>query len=492
MYTSSRKHPKTKYLEKRKFISILQQLLQNSSIQAVSKIGTSPNPFLKIIWMLILVGGLMVSFYQAFRFLNVFLQYPILVTLQIDQKQFLDFPAVTVCNLNRIKKKYLQCLNSNISVGLCDVHGFLPKDNAKPNLVMSERTGLHSCTSEFRGSSDAEKDNTIQFLKIYSALNSKERKKAGYKSEEFIKLCSFNGKSCSAEDFTEFHNLRYGNCFTFNKFYQNKSKPLTISQSGDQSGLVLVLDLLYLYYLNISSTIGARIIIHDPKAGPSPEETGINIAAGYETSLALTQTVITRLPAPYRDHCSEYKNENIWPYHESLNKCVRNCIQDNSFEVCGCADPTLPSMTSQNLCNLTDKSEMCCLDDIFLLLLEGNRTCDCPLPCSTIRYGEKVSVARWPSASSFFTGEAKNTYYPTNFRYFRRSQAKLKIFYSSLTQKNYVQRPMFHESEIYSHLGGDLGIWLGMSLMVTFEIFETVCLLVKLLINFLLRCSSNE
>ncbi|GFY37031.1 hypothetical protein TNIN_182641 [Trichonephila inaurata madagascariensis] len=438
------------------------------------------------------MGGLMVSFYQAFRFINVYLQYPIVVTLQMDQKQFLDFPAVTVCNLNRIKEKYLRCIHSNVSLDLCYVQGFLPVDNTKPNLIMSERTGLHSCTSEFRGNSDAEKDFTIQFLKTYLALNSKNRKKVGYGSKEFITLCSFNGKLCSAKDFTEFQNLRYGNCFTFNQLYQNESKPLTISQTGDQSGLVLVLDLLDLYYLNISSTIGARIIIHDPKEEPSPEETGINIAPGYETSVALTQTAVTRLPAPYRDHCGEYKNENIWPYHKSLNRCVRNCIQYNSFEVCGCADPTLPSMTSQKLCNLTDKSEMCCLDDILLLLLEENRTCDCPLPCSSISYGEKVSVARWPSASSFFTGEAEYTYYPFQFRKSRKSQAKLKIFYSSLTQKNYVQRPMFHESEIYSHLGGELGIWLGMSLMVTFEIFEIVCMLVKILINFLLRCSSNE
>ncbi|GFS43692.1 amiloride-sensitive sodium channel subunit beta [Nephila pilipes] len=486
---SSRKHNKVKVPEKRIFNSIFKQLLRKSSVQAVSQIGHSPNPFRKVVWIFILMGGLTISCYQGFRFLKVYLQYPIVVTLQLGQKQLLEFPAVTVCNLNRMKSKYFECLNSSIPLVKCYRPGIVI-DQRKPNLIMSERSGLHSCSSEFSGNSSAEKDYTVEFLKTYLAVSGERRKEAGYKSEEFIKSCSFNGKSCSGKDFVEFQNLRYGNCFTFNSFNQNTSKPLTISRTGDSSGLVLSLYLSAYSYMNLTSTIGARVIIHDRKEDPSPEETGINIAIGYETLVGLTQAVIRRLPAPYRDHCEEYENRETWPYHESYNKCIRDCIQEINFRICGCVDLTLPAKTSRKLCSLTDKSEMCCLDDVLRLLLEQNTTCDCPLPCSTTNYREKISVSRWPSEASVFTGEARGEY-RYEFRDFRESWAKLKVYYTSFERKIYEQRPMFHESEIYSHIGGELALWLGMSLMVIFELLEVVGFLTNILLSLLWKFNSK-
>ncbi|GFV12253.1 hypothetical protein TNCV_1537491 [Trichonephila clavipes] len=479
--TSSSTHSQVKDQGKKDINLIFKQLLQKSSVLAVSRIRLSPNPFHKVVWMFILMGGLTITGYQVFRFLKVFLQYPVIMSLRLEQIYFLKFPAVSVCNLNRMKHKHLKCLDSDILLDSC-VSG------AKiPNLIMSERTGLYSCSSEFSGNSDAEKDDTIHFLKTYLAVSEERRKEAGYKSEEFIQQCSFNGKLCSVKDFAEFQSLRYGNCFTFNKFNQNISEPLMITQTGDQNGLVLVLDLSYPDYLNISSTIGARVIIHDPEEEPSLVDTGNNIAAGYETSIMLSKTFLGRLRSPYRDHCGEYKGENFWPYHESYNKCIRICIQEVSFKMCGCVDPTLPSTASRKLCNVTDKSEMCCLDNALNLLLQQNTDCDCPLPCTVTNYREMISVARWPSASSFLTGEARGKYYSHSFEYFRRSQAKLKIFFSSLIEKNYEQKPKFHSSEVFSHLGGEFGIWLGISLWVILELFEVVYFLAKYFVDFLRR-----
>ncbi|GFY74836.1 hypothetical protein TNIN_370151 [Trichonephila inaurata madagascariensis] len=479
--TSSSTHPEEKNQGKRDFNLIFNQLFQKSSVLVVSRIRLSPNPFRKLVWMFILMGGLAITVYQVFRFLKVFLQYPVITSLRLEQKYFVKFPAVTVCNLNRMKHKHLKCLHSVFPLDSCFSGAEIP------NLFMSKRTGLYSCSSEFSGNSDAEKDDTIHFLKTYLAVSEERRKEAGYKSEEFITQCSFNGKPCSVKDFAEFQSLRYGNCFTFNKFNQNISETLMISQTGDQNGLVLVLDLSHLDYLKISSTIGARVIIHDPKEEPSFVDTGNNIAAGYETSVMLSETFFGRLRSPYRDHCGEYKGKNIWPYHESYNKCKRICIQEVSFKTCGCVDPTLPSTASRKLCNVTDKSEMCCLDKALNLLLQQNTDCDCPLPCSATNYGEMISVARWPSASSFLTGEARGKYYSHSFEYFRRSQAKLKIFFSSLVQKIYVQKPKFHPSEVFSHLGGELGIWLGISLWVILELFEAIYFLAKYLVDFLRR-----
>lgn len=42
-------------------------------------------------------------------------------------------------------------------------------------------------------------------------------------------------------------------------------------------------------YIPISSSIGARIVIHEPHTRPNPEDYGINISPGFETSVAIQQ-----------------------------------------------------------------------------------------------------------------------------------------------------------------------------------------------------------
>ncbi|GIY11223.1 acid-sensing ion channel 4 [Caerostris extrusa] len=65
---------------------------------------------------------------------------------------------------------------------------------------------------------------------------------------------------------------------------------------------------------------------------------------------------------------------------------------------------------------------------------------------------------------------------PPNQRHNKRShkgqtesKAKLKIFYESLDHTTYTQRAMFSDSELYAHLGGHLGLWLGLSCIALFE-----------------------
>ncbi|GFT79935.1 acid-sensing ion channel 4-A [Nephila pilipes] len=485
---------KEKRDEKNQLYFISKQLLQQSSIYAVSQLGRCRNPYRKLIWLFILTCGLIASIYQAYRFLRCFLQYPVVVNVQVEQKWHLDFPAITICNLNRMKKTYENCLNLNISLENC-LHPFILGSgrgiSRVHHLAISERRTLHACTSELSGKLDKEKNIMVQFLMNYLVLDKDRRKAIGYQGKEFIQKCSFNGQSCSAEDFEEFQNLHYGNCFTFNK-NNHSAKTLKISHIGDWTGLELTLDMKHREYMEVSNIVGARVVIHNPKEDPNPEERGLDISPGFETSVALMQSLDTRLPSPYRDHCMEYKNLHAWPYHENQNSCIRNCIQDINFDTCGCIDPTWPSKTSQKPCNLTDSTEMCCLDNALNLLLLKTSACNCPPPCSSTYYREKISVSKWPSKAAFFKGKEATDDDVSEFKSERQSKAKLKIFYLSLLQKIYEQKPMFHKPEIFSHLGGELGLWLGMSLMVIFELFETAWHLIKHFVKWIMKFNNQR
>lgn len=81
--------------------TILLNLLQKSSVYAVSQLVTSSGFCRRILWLLVLLLGLSGCSYEIYHFLTVYFQYPVVITLEVKNNWKLDFPAVTVCNLNR-------------------------------------------------------------------------------------------------------------------------------------------------------------------------------------------------------------------------------------------------------------------------------------------------------------------------------------------------------------------------------------------------------
>lgn len=81
--------------------SVILNLLQKSSIYAVSQLVTSSGFGRKVLWLLVLLVGLSGCTYEIYHFLSLYFQYPVVITLEVKNNWKLDFPAVTVCNLNR-------------------------------------------------------------------------------------------------------------------------------------------------------------------------------------------------------------------------------------------------------------------------------------------------------------------------------------------------------------------------------------------------------
>ncbi|GBN49832.1 hypothetical protein AVEN_129510-1 [Araneus ventricosus] len=155
----------------------------------------------------------------------------------------------------------------------------------------------------------------------------KDRSINEFKESTFIKECTFNGKICSKEYFSNFSNLRYGKCVTFNK----KTDVLRSSETGIENGLILSLNLEGFAYMESTRTLGVSLTIHDPVAIPTPEEKGYIIPPGYETTISLKQTIFKRLPAPYKDQCADYKARSE-EFTRSKGECIRNCVQMRTFD----------------------------------------------------------------------------------------------------------------------------------------------------------------
>ncbi|GIX77023.1 FMRFamide-activated amiloride-sensitive sodium channel [Caerostris extrusa] len=84
--------------------------IQNSSVYAISQIGYSKTSCSKITWISILTGALIGCCYQIYGFIDQYFKYPVIVDLLIEQPENITFPAVTICNLNRMKSEYEPCV----------------------------------------------------------------------------------------------------------------------------------------------------------------------------------------------------------------------------------------------------------------------------------------------------------------------------------------------------------------------------------------------
>ncbi|GBM15949.1 Acid-sensing ion channel 1C [Araneus ventricosus] len=451
-------------------------MLKNSSIYAASRMNSSHFRPIRSVWLLVFAACLIGSICKIYGFYNLYRQYPVVVRLQVIHERNLEFPAVSICNLNRIKKKLTK---------ICP-----PKRKCRPpsgsHLIVSERSSLSFCKLLPNGTRIQNEKNksAIKFLIWYFNESEMKRSRKGHQPSDFLVGCSFNGRDCSEARVSYFMNFRFGNCVTFNKGNED-NEPLKVSQTGVDSGLTLKIRLETDRYQPTTHTVGARMIIHDPHAIPSAEEEGFFIGPGYETLVSLRQTVIRRLPAPYKDECLDYRN-----FASNRDECIRKCIQNQNFKKCGCIDQTLAVMNNLTACDLMNVTESCCLDDALDEMSHNESACNCPLPCSAVYYNEELSRSRLPVddlASLNLTNDpspeeplVENSDLKKKNNKYRQENLTVKIFYSNLDRQVYEQCPQWDIVELLSYLGNEIGLWLGLSITTLFEILEKLIILIKL------------
>ncbi|KFM68532.1 Degenerin unc-8, partial [Stegodyphus mimosarum] len=290
-----------------------------------------------------------------------------------------------------------------------------------------------------------------RFMNFYAKMDTESRKRYGYMLQELIKKCSFNSVLCNETDFTFFQNMQYGNCYTFNRKEDGKELK-KVSRIGPQSALELELNVMVDSYLDVTQTVGARVVIHNPEEDPNPEEDGVNISPGFESHISLLKTSIHRLPAPYRDRCGNYmKKKDLNGSTKSHLDCTRKCILDLSLNICSCVNPFIRIPAFDKGCDFKNSTQMSCLNHVADAMHRKELICHCPVPCTTTAYSVDVGSSPWIRDSSIrsqlnvlengekWTLELYNVNQnKTNIKYAHVvSHAKVEVFYRSLDHTIY-------------------------------------------------------
>lgn len=97
--------------------------------------------------------------------------------------------------------------------------------------------------------------------------------------------------------------------------------------------------------------------------------------------------------------------------------------------------------------------------------------CFCPTPCNLTRYGKEISMVRIPNRGSARYLARK---YNRNETYIRENFLVLDVFFEALTSEAMEQRAAYGLSALLGDLGGQMGLFIGASILTLLEILDYI------------------
>lgn len=93
-------------------IDRINMFCKSSSVSALNRIGKSSSTSRKIFWAFILCFGIIGCVSKVVQFLFSYYAYPVVMNLESRKEKSPDFPAVTLCNLNSIRREFEPCFEN--------------------------------------------------------------------------------------------------------------------------------------------------------------------------------------------------------------------------------------------------------------------------------------------------------------------------------------------------------------------------------------------
>jgi hypothetical protein len=303
-------------------------------------------------------------------------------------------------------------------------------------------------------------------------------------------FCSFNSEPCTENDFETIYD-NYG-------FVSFKFKKKLTYLTGISNGLLLIM------FTNGTKgwgNDGIQVIIHndtiDPEFYMGASQNGEVVANGFYNKISINRVFSEKLGPPYST-CIKNVND-IDAFHSDLYKyMLKNTNftyrQKDCFNYCmGREMHKKVNKTNNKIENFYNvlyhylklmqdgsfKKESH-VNDFYFKLLKGKvkEICSiyCPLECDSIRYDLTISKSKFLIDNFIF--QMKSGQYPIN-EFFDRITLKdtqnivvVSINYKELEYTNIKEIPKMDFFDLISNIGGNLGLFIGISFLSFAEIIE--------------------
>ncbi|XP_072255100.1 epithelial sodium channel subunit alpha-like [Pyxicephalus adspersus] len=409
--------------------------------------------------------------WQCSQLTATYLHYPTQEKVTLVNSARLPFPAITFCNLNRARMSQLNLskyhfLQNYLSVPSHDEH----------------EAGMHS------------HENERNFAFALSQLSTQDQMELGHQLKDMLISCAFHDEVCNESYFTPFFNPKLGNCYTFNgpKLLSSsihQTEVLNATKAGFSYGLTMELFIEQNEYIStLSTAAGLRVVLHGQGKMPFPEDEGVNVPPGQESDIGVVKVHVKRLHEPYNSRCSSGQDirnyyTDVYGTDYSREACKKSCAQTKMIKNCGCRMWEFPAPPGIDvpLCNISEPSVNDCVEMYEYKLSHDQLKCHCPLQCEEEIFELTLSSSQWPSSKymDYFSKHIQSKHGYQDVQNIRDNVVKLVVYYQQLNYEFIEEVPSMQLVDLFSSIGGLVGLWIGVSVCTVAEFVELILNLLK-------------
>ncbi|XP_061190267.1 acid-sensing ion channel 4-A-like [Saccostrea echinata] len=406
------------------------------------------------IWAIALLAMGSFLVYTTYQQFTNYFKYPTISNTHVQTQSSVKFPAVTLCSASSLKREALpKILNLEYFLLTESVIGdFFPR----LNLSQSEYSDYHLPRN---ASWVNETSNKVEDLFLY---------------------CFFEGEQKECQEVMKPIVTKLGVCYTFNsREYVEENNHIVTSRTGSSSGLQLYLKVdQHNFVFNDIMAAGIKVVIHDQNEEPDVVDKGFMISPGFSTFASIHKTEYHYLPSPYKingdQFCLDTKSTgftNPLTLYDVYSKsaCMMECKQNHVIKLCGCRSPF--DKANETICSL---AQMSTCYDVESEKFDKNSTaqhlCTCPIECEYSEYYARLSTGYFPAMNYQLVLSQMG------FTNFRDTFMELAVYFESLGYLKVEQVPEYSFGDIVGILGGQMGIFLGASLLTLTELMEFILL----------------
>uniref|UniRef100_A0A914LTB7 Uncharacterized protein n=1 Tax=Meloidogyne incognita TaxID=6306 RepID=A0A914LTB7_MELIC len=496
---------KAKFLKNRASELKISLFFGVTSINGLLRIYRSRG-FIRFFWVLVTILSLALLIWQIAKLLIVYTSKPTVSQVSfLLPENGLQFPAITICSHNPVRKEYVKRLNASghFSQRLLDyaMHSFMEPQYL---LTYKDPEKLKMIDQEWKHFVKNSKTNFTINSFFWNASTS---------CRQMLKYCSFGGRQFDCCLYAKGILTDIGKCYQLNFDEADQSWLKHQVQAGINNGLQIIADA-HTEEQIVSAAInsghalaeifenGFRYYVHDQNAMPYLSTEGISVSPGTKVYSAISPTNYLLLSHNEWGNCT-----NEWPLNlnkiensdggsgslitldenlpYSLLKCKTICLAKYFYERCGCSPFIYNIEEYFSVCtpydtykcinygrnittkNQTDENNEEEEDDYSLV--EELPTCtECKMECHRSVYHIYNSYAQGFSQSFLSWIQKKKIEWTP--KHVHSNFVAINIFFRDICYTEYKQIQSVGMTEILSDIGGNMGLFLGMSLVSVIEL----------------------
>ncbi|XGW22745.1 hypothetical protein V3C99_005178 [Haemonchus contortus] len=427
-------------------------------------------------WLVIMFGLLIFLLLQIGTLSSMYFSHPTLSQVSfLIKEQGIAFPVVTFCNFNPVKKTYIKQINKtgDFSEELLEYLMEYIQD-ANTLYGSADRQNLHVGQKALEAYQKAHPE--FDALEFFT--------EAGFECEELMKLCSIGGRQFSCCSYTHPTLTNLGMCYSLDVQQLGKEWMKKQVETGVASGLEMVLDTHLEEQFDGTGgepepvftdafENGFRYYVHAPETISYLVSEGISVSPATRVYSAITTNSYVLLPREKWGNCtSEWPSQLKCDLPYSAVNCDSKCKAHYFYSECGCSPFTYNIDNEYPMCSPFDTVR--CIDEHIRPTSDGGDNykipkCKvCQVECQSIVYHAYNSYGQGFSNSALAWLQKKNSSWSKS--HMRSNFLTINIFFRDMSYTEYVQVQGTSLTETLSDIGGNMGMFFGMSLITLVEV----------------------